>query len=162
MLKKTLLAMTSAVAMSANPFRNLPAVNDLLNLPSIQALAREHAHGLIVAAIRQELAELRRRLANGDSLDGQADAETVSARVAARLSRELRPKLRPVINATGIVLHTNLGRAPIAEEAAQAAYEAARGYLNLEMDLDTGRRSSRQVAIRAWVCPLTRAEAATA
>src|SRR5207245_1953780 len=103
-----------------------------------------------------------RRLANGDSLDGQADAETVSARVAARLSRELRPKLRPVINATGIVLHTNLGRAPIAEEAAQAAYEAARGYLNLELDLETGKRSSRQIAIREWVCRLTGAESATA
>src|SRR5206468_4025525 len=75
---------------------------------------------------------------------------------------ELRPKLRPVINATGIVLHTNLGRAPIAEEAAQAAYEAARGYLNLELNLETGKRSSRQEAIHEWVCRLTGAEAATA
>jgi L-seryl-tRNA(Ser) seleniumtransferase len=74
----------------------------------------------------------------------------------------LRPKLRPVINATGIVLHTNLGRAPAAEEAAQAAYEAARGYLNLELDLETGKRSSRQIAIREWVCRLTGAESATA
>src|SRR5262249_23084750 len=64
--------------------------------------------------------------------------------------------------ATGIVLHTNLGRAPIAEEAARAAYEAARGYLNLELDLETGKRSSRQSAIREWVCRLTGAESATA
>src|SRR5262249_48260470 len=64
--------------------------------------------------------------------------------------------------ATGIVLHTNLGRAPIAEAAARAAYEAARGYLNLELDLDTGKRSSRQVAIREWVCRLTGAESASA
>src|SRR5438309_8503379 len=56
----------------------------------------------------------------------------------------------------------NLGRAPIAEEAAQAAFEAARGYLNLELDLETGKRSSRQVAIREWVCRLTGAESATA
>ncbi len=67
-----------------------------------------------------------------------------------------------VINATGIVLHTNLGRSPLAEEAAKAAYEAAHGYLNLELDLDTGKRSSRQVAIREWVCRLTGAESATA
>src|SRR5205807_3357790 len=79
-----------------------------------------------------------------------------------RLGQEFRPKLRPVINATGIVLHTNLGRAPTAEAAAQAAYEGARGYLNLELDLETGKRSSRQVAIREWVCRLTGAESATA
>ena len=59
------------------------------------------------------------------------------------------------------MLHTNLGRAPIAEEAAQAAYEAARGYLNLELDLDTGKRSTRQNPIREWVCRLTGAESAT-
>src|SRR5262249_56354534 len=73
-----------------------------------------------------------------------------------------RRKLRPVLNATGIVLHTNLGRAPVAEEAAHAAYEAARGYLNLELDLQTGKRSSRQLAIREWACRLTGAESATA
>src|SRR5207244_5483237 len=61
-----------------------------------------------------------------------------------------------------IVLHTNLGRAPVAEEAARAAYEAAHGYLNLELDLETGKRSSRQAAIRDWVCRLTGAESATA
>ena len=60
------------------------------------------------------------------------------------------------------MLHTNLGRAPLAEEAARAAYEAARGYLNLELDLETGKRSSRQDAIREWVCRLTGAESATA
>src|SRR4029077_6005922 len=112
--------------------------------------------------VREELTELRRHLAEGSPVDGAADAAAVAARVAARLGRELKPKLRPVINATGIVLHTNLGRAPIAEEAAQAAYEAARGYLNLELDLETGKRSSRQNAIRDWVCRLTGAESATA
>src|SRR5207248_8745286 len=97
-----------------------------------------------------------------EGLDGMADAEVVARRVAQRLGRELRLKLREVINATGIVLHTNLGRAPLAEEAARAAYEAARGYLNLELDLETAKRSSRQIAIREWVCRLTGAESATA
>src|SRR5207244_12780306 len=78
------------------------------------------------------------------------------------LAVAIPPRLRPGINATGIVLHTNLGRAPVAEEAARAAYDAARGYLNLEMDLDSGKRSSRQSAIREWVCRLTGAESATA
>jgi L-seryl-tRNA(Ser) seleniumtransferase len=148
--------------MSKNPFRNLPAVNDVLEVPQVQALAGRHAHEAIVAGIRRELEELRRRLAQGEAVDGRSAALAVAGRVAERLEREVRPKLRPVINATGIVLHTNLGRAPVAEEAARAAYEAARGYLNLEMDLETGKRSSRQSAIREWVCRLTGAESATA
>jgi L-seryl-tRNA(Ser) seleniumtransferase len=150
------------VSMSANPYRKLPAVNDVLELASVASLAREHAHEVVVAAIRHELAELRQRVGSGEDLDGVGSAEAVAIRVAERLGRELRPKLRPVINATGIVLHTNLGRAPIAEESAKAAYEAARGYLNLEIDLETGKRSSRQIAIRDWICRLTGAESATA
>ena len=148
--------------MATNPFRNLPSVNAILEAPAIQELEKDHAHDLIVAAIRQELDVVRQRLGQGETIDGQADAGMISARVVERLGRELRPKLRRVINATGIVLHTNLGRAPVAEEAARAAYEAARGYLNLELDLTTGQRSSRQDALRDWVCRLTGAESATA
>jgi L-seryl-tRNA(Ser) seleniumtransferase len=145
-----------------NPFRQLPAINEVLEQPSVQALASNHSHDLIVATIRQELTDLRQQLGKGQQVDGQAGIEAVATRVVVRLGRELRSKLQPVINATGIVLHTNLGRAPIAEEAASAAYEAARGYLNLELDLESGKRSSRQNAIREWVCRLTGAESATA
>jgi L-seryl-tRNA(Ser) seleniumtransferase len=148
--------------MSANPFRELPSVNEVLEMPGLQALAGTHAHAAIVAAVRQELAEVRRSLSQEQPADGQAGPEALAARVVERLGRETRPKLCPVINATGIVLHTNLGRAPVAEEAARAAYEAARTYLNLELDLETGKRSSRQVAVREWVCRLTGAESATA
>jgi L-seryl-tRNA(Ser) seleniumtransferase len=148
--------------MADNPFRHIPAVNDILDLPGVRALAHEHSHEVIVAAVREELTALRAQVTKGDDLDGRADPAAVAGRVAERLGRELRPKLRAVINATGIVLHTNLGRAPVAEEAARAAYEAARGYLNLELDLDTGKRSSRQAAVREWVCRLTGAESATA
>src|SRR5262245_18079922 len=148
--------------MTTNPFRNLPSVNAVLDIPAIQALQPRHEHDLVVAAIGQELDDVRQRLNQGDNIDDLADAQAISERVISRLDRELRPKLRRVINATGIVLHTNLGRAPVADEAARAAYEAARGYLNLELDLDTGKRSSRQNAIREWVCRLTGAESATA
>jgi L-seryl-tRNA(Ser) seleniumtransferase len=148
--------------MADNPFRNLPSVNDVLDAPPLQALSRDHTHEAIVASIRAELADVRRRLGRGEAVDGLADASALAARVVERLGREMRPKLRPVINATGILLHTNLGRSPIAEEAAQAAYEAARGYLNVELDLESGKRSSRQIAIREWVCRLTGAESATA
>jgi L-seryl-tRNA(Ser) seleniumtransferase len=144
--------------MTVNPFRAVPAVNDVLQTPLVAALAGVHAHEVIVDAVRVELAELRQRLGEGE---GGAAVEAVAARVVDRLGQSQRPKLRPVINATGIVLHTNLGRAPLAEEAAQAAYEAARGYLNLELDLETGKRSSRQLAVREWLCRLTGAESAT-
>jgi L-seryl-tRNA(Ser) seleniumtransferase len=148
--------------MAENLFRDLPSVNEILESQPICRLAALHSHELIVAAIRQELNALREGVRHGSITNGQAAVEAVAARVEQRLSRELQPKLRRVINATGIVLHTNLGRAPIAEEAARAAYEAARGYLNLELDLETGKRSSRQIAIREWVCRVTGAESATA
>ena len=88
--------------------------------------------------------------------------DAIAARAVERLSRSLKPRLRRFINATGIVQNTNLGRAPISEDADAAAYQAARVYLNLELDLDTGKRSSRQNAIRAWVCRLTGNRSATA
>jgi len=144
-----------------NPFRNLPAVNDILELASVTALQFLHARDVIVDAIRKELAEVRNQLSNGGATNGECTPDTIAAKVESRLSRDLTPRLRCVINATGIVLHTNLGRAPIAEEAAKAAYEAARGYLNLELDLESGQRSSRQNPIREWVRRLTGAESAT-
>ncbi len=148
--------------MKDNPLRNVPSVNDILDAPSVQALAAWHAHDTILTAIRAELEELRKRLSCGETRDGQSDPLAIAARVAARLEHQGQAKLRTVINATGIILHTNLGRSPLAEEAAKAAYEAGRGYLNLELDLDSGKRSSRQLAIREWVCQLTGAESATA
>ncbi len=148
--------------MSTNPFRDLPSVNDILASPAIESPARIYAHEQVVAAVRGELSDLREQIRQGFVMDGRGTAEDVAARVVRRLADEYRPKLRTVINATGIVLHTNLGRSPLAEEAATAAFEAAHGYLNLELDLDTGKRSSRQIAVREWLCRLTGAESATA
>jgi len=145
--------------MPENPLRNLPSVNDVAETALVRA--HQHDHGLLVAAIRDELSECRSKVSRGEALDGTVTAEAVAERALRRLDRELRPKLRMVINATGIVLHTNLGRAPIAEAAAQAAHDSAHAYLNLELDLETGTRSSRQDAIREWVCRLTGAESAT-
>jgi L-seryl-tRNA(Ser) seleniumtransferase len=148
--------------MSSNPLRNLPSVTEVLQTAPLTDLAASCAHDRIVTAVRSELTGLRQRLTSGEALDALTDPSAVATAVAARLASEYKPLLRPVINATGIVLHTNLGRAPVAEAAAQAAYEAARGYLNLELDLAEGKRASRQSPIRAWVCRLTGAESATA
>lgn len=112
-------------------------------------------------AARTELDLLREEIRQGKAIDGKAAVESVAQRAIARLEQELRPRLRPVINATGIVLHTNLGRAPMATVAAEAAHQAAQGYLNLELQLDSGKRSSRQQPIREWLCRLTGAESAT-
>jgi L-seryl-tRNA(Ser) seleniumtransferase len=146
--------------MNPNPLRDLPSINDILE--TAQRLHGAQDHELLVDAIRREVAEVREILGRGESLNGDVTAENLATRAKQRLLREMRPPLRRVINATGIVLHTNLGRAPLAEEAAQAAFDAARGYLNLEMDLDSGKRSSRQHAIRPLLRKLTGAESATA
>lgn len=147
-------------SMSDNPFRHLPAVARLLELPSLIQANERHPHHLVVEAVRSEIEKLRSQFAAGEAPN--LDPDTIATRIVARLDREAMPTLHPVINATGVVLHTNLGRSPLHEEAAKAAYEAARGYLNLELDLATGKRSSRQDAVRAGLCALTGAESATA
>jgi L-seryl-tRNA(Ser) seleniumtransferase len=148
--------------MNQDAFRNLPAVHEVLAVDILRASEKEYSHDQIVTAIRAELEEIRRRLAQHEVFDGEANAATIAGRALVRLGQGRQIKLRPVINATGIILHTNLGRAPVAMEAAKAAHDAACGYLNLELDLETGKRSSRQAAIRDWVCRLTGAESATA
>jgi L-seryl-tRNA(Ser) seleniumtransferase len=148
--------------MSDNPFRQLPSVSQVLDAPALSAPRAAHPVEAVTAAVRAELDAVRARLAAGESVDGAAAANHIAERAAARLAHDAAPRIRPVINATGVVLHTNLGRSPLHEEAARAAYEAARGYLNLELDLETGKRSSRQLNVRAGVCALTGAESATA
>ncbi len=142
--------------MTHNPYRCLPAVKEVLD--QIQASFPAES---ITTAVRAELDRLRKRLKKGEVVDGATSVASIAAVAVAQLEREARPHLRRVINATGIVLHTNLGRAPVAEGAARAAYEAGRGYLNLELDLDSGNRSSRQDAVRDVICRLTGAESAT-
>lgn len=149
-------------SMAENPFRKLPAVHEILAVSALREQTDQYGHNRLVAAVREALAELRARLARGELVDGEANAEAVALCAIRQLQATMRPKLVRVINATGIVLHTNLGRAPLSREAAEAAREAGQSYLNLELELQTGKRSSRQNAIREWVCRLTGAESATA
>jgi L-seryl-tRNA(Ser) seleniumtransferase len=148
--------------MSDNPFRQLPSVGSLLDLPALRDVSGRHPPEAITAAVRTEVSSLREKLSVGERIEGLDDPAAIATRVIARLDADLVPRLRSVINATGVVLHTNLGRAPLHEDAARAAYEAARGYLNLELDLTTGKRGERQAAVRAGICALTGAESATA
>jgi L-seryl-tRNA(Ser) seleniumtransferase len=148
--------------MPDNPYRKLPQVARVLDAAPLAAARAAFPPDAVAAAVRAEVEILRIRLDSGEPSDGLPTVDEVARRAAGRLATDAAVRLRPVINATGIVLHTNLGRSPLAESAARAAYDAGRGYLNLELDLASGRRSSRQLAIRSAVCALTGAESATA
>lgn len=136
--------------------RDLPAMHRLLGTPEALALLGAHPRALVVRCMREGLAELRRREA------ASFCGESFFAGVADRLRAERTPGLRRVLNATGIVVHTNLGRAPLAVEAVTALVEASRGYVNLEYDLEAGRRGGRDGAVEGLLRRITGAQAALA
>jgi L-seryl-tRNA(Ser) seleniumtransferase len=118
----------------------------------------EAPHEQAVAAARQAIEERRMQLIGGDAESGESLAERARALLAALAA----PSLRPVINATGVIVHTNLGRAPLAAAARAAVARAATGYSNLELELESGERGSRHAHVERLVCELTGAEAAIA
>lgn len=137
--------------------RRLPAVSRVLSEPVLADLLTTVPRPVVVQAVRRVLAEARAAARSGDD---RTDAASV-AEAAARLAREeARPSLRRAINATGIVLHTGLGRAVLPEAALSAVVEASRGHCLLEVDVETGRRGSRQRHCRALLAELTGAESA--
>ena len=131
----------------------------LRDLPAVDRLAAEldASHPLAVAAARAVIEERRREL-----LSGASDEPDLVARARERLELSGRPSLRRVLNATGVIVHTNLGRAPLAPSARAAVARAAEGYSNLEWDLKRGERGSRHDHVEALLCELTGAEAALA
>lgn len=147
--------------MTNKNFRNLPAVHVVLKTTAIQELILSLGQENVVSEIRLYLDELRTLLSKDFNQSLETSPESIGQAVCFRLAAHFKPKLRKVINATGIVLHTNLGRSPMAEEAANAAYMAAAGYINLEVDIETGKRSSRQDCVREWICKLLKCESAT-
>lgn len=138
--------------------RALPAVGALLDHPALVSALAELPRAVVVEAVRETLAEERARLKGRGA--APPDAQALAERAAARASSAVLPQLRRVINATGIVLHTNLGRAPLSAAAQAAVAEVARGYSSLEFDLDTGKRGDRGTGVQRWLCRLTGAEAA--
>ena len=136
--------------------RTLPSVDRILQEPAARELAARAGRDVAVAAVRRALEERRRAGIAGDDRDAAAAAIAQEA-----LDREA-PHLRPVVNATGVIVHTNLGRAPLAREALAAATAIAGGYANLELDLETGGRGSRQDAVAPLIASLTGAEAGLA
>jgi len=126
------------------------------------AEATSWSRSAVVTAIREALALLRGSLRGGDHVEAvELGPDRVAAAAILRLESASKPKLGRVINATGIVLHTNLGRATLAESAVAAVVQAARGNVNLEYDLESGRRGDRDRLVEEHLCALTGAEAAT-
>jgi L-seryl-tRNA(Ser) seleniumtransferase len=141
---------------------SVPSVHSLLELPSVLDLITEYGKPLVTDAVRMAQAELRDLLArNGEAALAETNGTSVIARVKDRLTALTQASLRPVLNLTGTVLHTNLGRAPLPDEAIQAVAAVAAGASNLEYDLEAGRRGDRDSHLEAQVCRLTGAEAAT-
>ena len=127
----------------SDPRREIPSVDALLASPEFEPILKGFPRQLVVTVTRIVIEEIRNRLLAGDK-DIEPDGLDYYARtVLIRLGKETMPSLRGVINATGVVLHTNLGRAPLAEVAADAMAAAARGYSNLEYDVESGKRGSR-------------------
>ncbi len=140
--------------------RHLPSLDRLLRHDAVAA--RVHAHGstLVTALARGLLAE-RRALAAADALAlDAAGVEALAEELQRRLAAHVAPRLRRVVNLTGVVIHTNLGRAPLAP-AAMAHLQSAAGSANLEFDLAGGGRGDRDALVEPLLCELTGAEAAT-
>jgi L-seryl-tRNA(Ser) seleniumtransferase len=138
--------------------RDIPSIEQLRQRPAMQAMEAEYGHDLLVQALRAAADALRLRVARGEGRP--ADAVTaIESDVPARLAALAAMSLRPVLNATGVILHTNLGRAPLAASAV-ARVTALSGYSNLEYDLEAGRRGRRDIHAERLLCLLTGAAAA--
>jgi L-seryl-tRNA(Ser) seleniumtransferase len=138
-------------------FRKIPGVDKVLADKRLERLVETYPHDLLVKVVRQQLEQARTAVTAGkkaSSLPGIAEA------VYKQVKAMEMPSLRPVINATGVILHTNLGRAPLSPEATAAMDRVARGYSNLEFNLENGTRGSRHVHVESLLCQLTGAEAA--
>jgi L-seryl-tRNA(Ser) seleniumtransferase len=147
---------------TASLLSSIPSVDKLLRLPNAETLIDSFGRQPVTNAVRDDLAALRQALAKkSDVKNDDVSAANILARVAARLEADLAPSLKPVFNLTGTVLHTNLGRAPLPEEAIEAIAAVSRGASNLEYNLATGKRGDRDVHVEETLAALIGAEAVT-
>jgi len=126
-------------------FSVIPSIDALRQRPAVRALEAQFGAEATIGALRSAAASVRGAIANGNSVIGSEAAATASIEhaAAAALHDVFRPSLQPVINATGVVIHTNLGRAPLSESAIDHVAAVARGYASLEYDLARGARGRR-------------------
>ncbi len=142
-------------------FRSIPKVDVLLEREDVAALTERYGRTLVTEAVREQTELLREMIRGGtDESAARQAVEDLVRNVERSLERQCAPRVRKVINATGTVLHTNLGRAPISREQAEKLTEIVTGYSNLEYDLENARRGERYAHFEGLLCRLTGAEAA--
>jgi len=137
--------------------RSLPSVDKVINSTRLTQWRRVLPHELLVNIIREVLEQERLAVSSGKPPRPLDDIVDI---VCSRVDRLIQPSLKPVINATGVILHTNLGRSPLSDEAIAAMVSIAHSYCNLELSLDSGVRENRDVHVEKLLCQLTGAEAA--
>jgi len=138
--------------------RSIPSIEQIRQRPGVAPLEARYGRRAVLDALRAEAGQVRDALAQGSSLEDVAKA--IEQGASTRLAQRAAFSLRPLINATGVVIHTNLGRAPLGVAAAARVAEVASGYSNLEYDLDAGARGSRDIHAERLICQLAGAEAA--
>ncbi len=137
--------------------RLLPSVDELLHSASGQQLVQRYSRSMTLQAVRASISQARTQIRQGASCPSSDEILTVAEHF---LDESQRPNLQPVINATGVIINTNLGRSPLSQEALQAVQWVAGGYNNLEYELEAGERGSRHSHVSTLLCELTGAEAA--
>ncbi len=142
-----------------NRYRDLPSVDRVLTDERVRALSARYSGDTVVALVREELAAAREAVGRGETAP---ELDAIVATLEQRARSALQPTLRPVVNATGVIIQTNLGRAPLSNAALAAMAAVGRGYSNLEFDLEAGERGSRHAHLEEQVRRLTGAEAALA
>ncbi len=141
--------------------RTLPAIDRLLGTSQLTELEQTQPHLLIREAAQKTVDELRQQILDKQAPLPDLDLDAVAGLVATKVAAMAKPSLRKVINVTGTLLHTNLGRAPLCSDALLAINAVAQGYSNLEYDLDAGQRGKRFTHVEELICRLTGGEAAT-
>jgi L-seryl-tRNA(Ser) seleniumtransferase len=153
------MAKTALSAEQSEQLRRIPSVDELLLRPRLAAFAKQIDRDLLVTVLRDVLAGLRAQITGGASATVTAlDVESIEELIAAEADRILHPSLQAVINATGVILHTNLGRAPLSASVADAIRNSATQYSNLEYDLAAGARGKRDTHTSELLARLTGAE----
>ena len=143
--------------MVENELRHLPSVDRIISDQRIKQFQGKYPHDFIVDVVRQRVEQERMLIMKGNACTGLGG---IIDDVVLRIEALGQLNLRPVINASGVLLHTNLGRSPLSQESTAAMVLISRGYCNLEFDLDTGSRGSRYAHVEQLLCQLTGAEAA--
>lgn len=144
-------------------FSQIPGVDSLLEHPSTMDLLQRYTRSFVIESIRECLDDVRSMIRSGDKEELSLDLspEGIIQRVEAFMMSKLEPSFKRVINATGIILHTNIGRALLADEAVEAMRRVGTAACNLELELDSGKRGHRDAHVEDLLCRLTSAESAT-